>query len=73
MSRPPWTPDEARRKKLDRLVRLAQRRDALDAEYRTLLGVLADPQQDAVPINHIADRLGLTRKTVYRHLGRSMR
>lgn len=73
MSRPPWTPDDTRRKKLDKLIRLAERRDALDAEYRALLTELADPSGDAVPVSHIAERLRLTRKTVYRHLGKPMK
>lgn len=72
MPRPEWVPDEVRRRKLDKLVRLARRRDALDAEYRTLLAELADPNGDNVPIKQLAERLQVTRKTVYRHLGRPM-
>jgi hypothetical protein len=72
MPRPKWVPDEVRRRKVDKLVRIAKRRAALDAEYRTLLGELADPNRDDVPVTYLAERLGTTRKTVYRHLGKTL-
>ncbi|MFI6228660.1 helix-turn-helix domain-containing protein [Micromonospora echinospora] len=72
MPRPEWVPDEARRRKLDKLARLAQRRDAIEAEYRALIAELADPEGDAIPIAQIAARANITRKTVYRYLGRPM-
>ncbi len=43
-----------------------------EARYKSDLASLADPDGDAVPIAYLADQLGVTRKTVYRHLGRSM-
>jgi predicted transcriptional regulator len=44
----------------------------LREQYKRMLAELADREGDPVPISHIAERLGLQRKTVYRHLGRSI-
>ncbi|MFJ1539244.1 hypothetical protein ACIODS_11945 [Micromonospora chalcea] len=70
MPRTEWVPDDARRRKADKLVRLARRRDQLDTDYRKLLAELADPHGDDVPVAYLAKRLNITRKTVYRHLGK---
>jgi transcriptional regulator of acetoin/glycerol metabolism len=66
----PPTADVAAR--VDRIVELYERQQQIEAEYRDALVAAADPAGDAVPIAYLAERLGLQRKTVYRHLGRSM-
>lgn len=61
--------------KIDQVVELAHARRLAQAEYRAALVALAAPppgDPEHVPINHIAERLDVVRKTVYRHLGRSM-
>lgn len=58
--------------RLDAVVDLRRRFSEVEAEYRRKLAHLADKEGDAVPIAHLATRLGVERKTVYRHLGRSM-
>jgi transcriptional regulator of acetoin/glycerol metabolism len=56
-----------------RTVELARRRDEADAEYKKLLAALVDTDGEyQVPVAHMADQLGVERKTVYRHTGRSM-
>lgn len=66
----PPTADVAAR--IDRVVELYQRQQEIEAEYKQALVDLTQLDGDAVPIAHLAERLGLQRKTVYRHLGRSM-
>lgn len=68
-----WAPpnDEVNAE-IEAMVELHRRQQELDAEYRQALAKLADPEGRAVPIAHLAERLGMERKTVYRHLGRSM-
>jgi transcriptional regulator of acetoin/glycerol metabolism len=58
--------------RIDHVVELFQRQQEIEAEYKKALAELTKKEGDAVPIAHIADRLGVERKTVYRHLGRSM-
>jgi len=58
--------------RIDQVVALFQRQQEIKAEYERALAELTDKEGDAVPIAHIAERLGIERKTVYRHLGRSM-
>lgn len=67
----PPTKDVAAR--IDAVVRLHRQQQEIEAKYKLALAELVDPVGDAVPIAHIAERLDLERKTVYRHLGRSMR
>lgn len=67
----PPSPDVATR--IDEVVDLFMRQQQIEAEYKRALAALTDREGDAVPIAHIAERLGIERKTVYRHLGRSMR
>lgn len=56
-----------------RTVRLAKQRDEIEAEYRSALSALVDPAgEHRVPVAYMADQLGVERKTVYRHTGRSM-
>jgi hypothetical protein len=58
--------------RIDRVVGLYRQQQEIEAEYKRALAELTEKEGDAVPIAHIADRLGIERKTVYRHLGRSM-
>lgn len=67
----PPTPDVAAR--ITAVVDLFRRQQEIEAEYKRALASLTDKEGDAVPIAHIAERLGIERKTVYRHLGRTMR
>lgn len=54
-------------------VELFRQREAIDAQYRAAIAKLADRETGrGVPIAHLATELGVERKTVYRHLGRSM-
>lgn len=57
---------------IDAVVALYEQQKAVMAEYKERLAALADPQGADVPISHLADRLKVERKTVYRHLGRTM-
>lgn len=73
MPRQRWKPpndDVAAR--IDTVVALYRQQQEIEAEYKRALAAIADTDGDAVPIAHLAERLGLERKTVYRHLGRSM-
>lgn len=54
-------------------VQLYRQREEIDAKYRAAIAKLADRETGrGVPIAHLATELGVERKTVYRHLGRSM-
>jgi hypothetical protein len=63
-------PDAEVAAEIDAMVDLHRKVEQAEAEYRAALTKLADKRK--VPIAHLADRLGVQRKTVYRHLGRSM-
>lgn len=54
------------------VVGLFRQRQDIEAQYKAALAALTSPEGDAVPIAYIAEQLGVERKTVYRHLGRSM-
>jgi transcriptional regulator of acetoin/glycerol metabolism len=72
VARAKWTPDEPElEQRLDRLVALHQQLEQVETEYKAALATLAKPN-GPVPIAYLAERLGVVRKTVYRHLGRSM-
>lgn len=73
VAKPKYTPpnDEVAAK-LDRMVELFRRQQEIWEEYKRALGEVG-PNGDDVPIAHIAERLGVERKTVYRHLGRPMK
>lgn len=58
--------------RIDHVVTLYRQQQEIEAEYKRALAELTSAEGDAVPIAHMAERLGLQRKTVYRHLGRSM-
>jgi hypothetical protein len=66
----PPTPAIAAR--IAKVVALYRKQQEIETAYKTALAELTKPDGDAVPIAHIADQLGLQRKTIYRHLGRSM-
>lgn len=54
-------------------VELFRQKQEIDAKYREAIAKLADRETGrAVPIAYLAAQLGVERKTVYRHLGRSM-
>jgi len=66
----PPSPDVVAR--IDHVAALFRRQQQIEAEYKRELAALTDKEGDAVPIAYMAERLGIQRKTVYRHLGRSM-
>lgn len=71
VARAKWTPPNPElAARIDKAVRLFKRQQEVEAEYRRAIAELA---QDEVPIAHLAERLGVERKTVYRHLGHEMR
>lgn len=73
VARQKWTPPTpAVEQHIDDVVALYQGMAEAERRYKEALAKLTDLEGDAVPIAHIADRLKVERKTVYRHLGRSM-
>jgi transcriptional regulator of acetoin/glycerol metabolism len=58
--------------RVDRVVALYRHTREIETEYKRKLAALAAPDGHDVPVAHLAERLGVERKTVYRHLGRSM-
>ena len=61
--------------RIDRVVELYRRWQDAETEYKQALADLAEPplgHPEHVTIAHMAERLEVERKTVYRHLGRSM-
>jgi hypothetical protein len=61
--------------RIDRVVELYRQWQDSEAQYKKALAELAAPplgDPEHVTIAHIAGRLEVERKTVYRHLGRSM-
>jgi len=69
MSRPPWSPNADQRRLLVAVKRAHAKKAQVDAEYKK---ALADAAAAEIPILHIANEIGVERKTVYRNLGRSM-
>jgi predicted GIY-YIG superfamily endonuclease len=70
--RPKWQPSHEQAAAISAVVDLYRLKQRLEAEYKALLAEVANPDKDDVPIKHLAERLEVERKTVYRHLGRSM-
>lgn len=70
MARPTFSPNDDQRTVLDALQRVAQKRARVDEETDRLI---AEADQLAIPIKQIAEHARLTRKTIYRHLGRPMK
>jgi hypothetical protein len=61
--------------KISKVVELYRQQLKLEADYKAALADLAKPppgDPEHVPIAYIAEQLDVMRKTVYRHLGRSM-
>lgn len=54
------------------VVRLYHAWRALEADYKAALAAVHDPAKDDVPVSHLAEQIGVERKSVYRHLGRKM-
>lgn len=69
MARPPWSPDDSQKKLIAAVKRAARKRADAEAEYKEALAAAAAAD---VPIARLAEELDVERKTVYRHLGRSM-
>lgn len=67
--RAPFTPSDDQRKKLAALKWAHHKAAEAEAEYKALLAECAEAD---IPIARLAQELGIQRKTVYRHLGRSM-
>lgn len=65
-------PSEDVAARITRVVELHRRQQETEAEYKQALAEVTDVEKDAVPIAYMAAQLGVERKTVYRHLGRSM-
>lgn len=73
VARQKWTPPTPEvDQRIDAAVALFRQQQEIETAYKKALAKLADLNGDAVPIAHLAERLGVERKTVYRHLGRSM-
>lgn len=70
MARPTFTPDDVQRRTLRDLEAVAARLQAADARLTELI---AKANDQGVPLEHIAKHGGVTRKTVYRRLGRPQR
>jgi hypothetical protein len=66
-------PDDQVAERIEHVVSLFRKQQEDEALYKAALAEVTDKEGDSVPIAHIAERLGIERKTVYRHLGRSMR
>jgi predicted transcriptional regulator len=71
MPKAKWTPDDETEQRIADLVAMYRELAEKEAAYRKELAQLAKPV-GPVPIAHLAERLDIERKTVYRHLGRSM-
>jgi len=73
MAKQRYSPDDEVAAEIAAAVELFQRKQEIDAQYKAALSKLADRENGrGVPIAHLAAALGVERKTIYRHLGRSM-
>jgi hypothetical protein len=73
VARAKWTPPNPEvAAEIDAVVADFERIREDETKAKARLAKLADPTGPAVPIAHLAERLGVERKTVYRYLGRSM-
>jgi AcrR family transcriptional regulator len=70
MARPTFAPTEDQTATLRRMQRVV--RDLATAEA-ALTELITEADAKGVPIEHIARHAGVTKKTVYRRLGRTMR
>ncbi len=69
MAKPTFTPDAAQAELLMALRMAYRKKTDAEADYKRLL---ADCAEADIPIAKLAAELQVQRKTVYRHLGRSM-
>ncbi len=69
VAKPPFTPDDNQKKLLAALKRAHKKISDADAEYKRILAECAEAK---IPVAHLADTVGTERKSIYRHLGRSM-
>lgn len=58
--------------KIDEVVELRRQWQETEAEYKRMLVLLTDPGGADVPVVYLARRIGVERKAIYRHIGRSM-
>lgn len=66
-------PNEQVAARIAKVVQLHREQEEAAARYKAALKEVVDKESgDGVPIAHMADQLDVERKTVYRHLGRSM-
>ena len=70
VARPTFVPDDAQSRILTALAALAKQRKAVEVRTDALI---AEAERAGIPIFHIAENAELTRKTVYRHLGKPMK
>ncbi len=64
-----WTPDEEQKKLIAAIKRAKKKWDEAEVEYKALLAKGGDA---GIPVAHLSKELDVERKTIYRHLGRSM-
>jgi AcrR family transcriptional regulator len=70
MARAIFSPDDKQARILGKLRELAQQRKAIEEETDR---AIVEADQARIPIAHIAKDAEVTRKTVYRHLGKPMK
>jgi transcriptional regulator of acetoin/glycerol metabolism len=64
-----WTPNEEQKKLMAAIKRAKKKWDDAEMEYKALL---AKGGEAELPVAFMSQELGVERKTIYRHLGRSM-
>jgi hypothetical protein len=69
VAKPPWTPTPQQAKLWAAYKRALRAREDAEATYRK---ILAECDAAGIPIAHLADEAKVQRKTIYRHLGRTM-
>lgn len=70
--RPKWAPTAAQQVKINAVVELRRQWREAEEEYKRMLVQLTDPAGADVPVIYLARRIGIERKTIYRHIGRPM-
>ncbi len=70
MPRPKWIPTDEQRQLIDTAVRAYRNHTEAQQAYAQ---ALVEAEQHDVAISALAEALGVTRKTVYRHLGHPMK
>ncbi len=69
MPKTPFAPDDNQKRLLAALKRAHKKAVDSEAEYKQ---VLAECAAAEIPVAKLAEEVGAQRKTIYRHLGRSM-